>query len=304
MGRGIAALVVVASNYASAAPAETIASVNDVRAICDSIGAGGRTRRETLATVYSVTFASPGFSFAPYDAARARVALDAGRTVRGAGFELAFHDLLGRGRPKLEIAVPVSAGDARGLAEAHDRGLLELVLWFQPADSTESICAPVRRVDSDGLRLAVEPVAFELRRGGEAVASGATPAFAALRDEAVARPIVHPQVQLAPAMLTERDGLAPARTNQVLRAHTAKLLECYRLGLADNPALEGPLVAGVTVAGDGRVVAAHAELDGLGAAQVTGCVLGELRGSRFPRAPLRFSVPMRFGSAETLGSAE
>jgi len=271
----------------------------DVRAICDAVAPDAAGRREALAGVYSLTFPSSAFRLLPYDRGRGRVAVDGAWGFRGDGWELVLHDLAG-GRPPagaLDLAFPSTPGEGGALAAAHQAGQLSLVVWFQPA-AAEPPCAVVHSVASDGVRMAIEPLAFELRKGNERIASGESARYAAMREEVAPGPVVAPRVVVQPPLRTAAGGKAPAPMAKAASALAPKLLTCYRLGLAHEPGLRGSLVAGVDIGSDGRVSAARAEIDGLGAAEVTACVLAEMRAARFPRGPERLSIPIRFGSGE------
>lgn len=287
---------------ASAAGAETLPAATDVKAICDAVAPDAVGRRDAMAGTYAVTLPSTAFRLMPYDRARGRVAIDGGRGFRGDGWEMVLHGLVPGRVPAgaLELAFPASAADGDELAVAHAAGRLTLVLTFQPAasDAVAPACARMHTVASDGVRLAVEPMAFELRRDAERIASGETARFAALRDEAAPGPVVTPKVVVQTAMRTSAGGRAPASMTKAASALTPRLLACYRQGLALEPTLRGSIVAGVDVGPDGRIAAARAEIDGLGAPAVTGCVLAEVRAAKFPRGPERLSIPIRFGSGE------
>jgi len=133
-------------------------------------------------------------------------------------------------------------------------------------------------------------MAFELRQGTQRMASGETPAFAALRAEN--GPVLSPRVVVGATL--RPGGRAPAPVAKVAQALQPELLACYRRGLATDPALRGPLALGVEVAADGRVTEVRAEVDGLGAPEVVTCAMQAVRGARFPRGAARLSIPLRF----------
>src|SRR5262249_41718779 len=239
--------------------ADPVATAADVRTICVDPARAD-------APVYAIALPASGFALAPYDAARGRLAIDGARGFRGDGFELTMYGLIARPAPRgaLDLAVPATADEARALAAAHAQGALKLTLWFVPAQ-VDPTCAVVHRVADDGIRMAIEPLAFELSRGGEKIASGETARFAALREEATPPPATRPRVVGGPALLTRAGGRAPAKLARVATALQPKLLGCYRIGLAQQPALRGSFVAGVDIAADGHVASVRAELDGIGA---------------------------------------
>ena len=287
---------------APAGAADTLIQAADVKAICDAVAPDAQNRAAALAGVYTLTLPASAFLLLPYDSGRGRVSVDGARGFRGPGWELTLHGLAGGRGPAnaLELAFPATAAEGKDLDTAHKAGRVSLVLVFQPATSTDGapICATMHTVDSDGVRLAVEPLAFELRRGDERIASGESARYSALREEAAPGPVTSPKVVVQPAMRTTAGGRAAPAMAKAATALTAKLLGCYRQGLRAEPTLRGSLVAGVDVGADGRVAAVRAEIDGLGAPAVTGCVLAEVRAARFPRGPERLSIPIRFGSGE------
>jgi len=133
-------------------------------------------------------------------------------------------------------------------------------------------------------------------RGKEQVAAGETSAFAALR--AASGPVADPTVQIGKAVLTGERGNAPEAVAKAARALAPRLLECYRRGLEAEPELRGTLVVGVAADGRGHVSEARAEIDGLGAPEVSACVVARVKAARFPGGQaMRFSFPVRFGAA-------
>jgi hypothetical protein len=291
--------LVTAGAVAHGQPAPSLATVDDVLNMCASVIEGTIGRDDALTRVYSVTLPAAGFAVAAYDARRARILVDAGRGFRGDGgrFELVLHDLTGTsaGRETFELAIPAAADEAAALQAAHARGELGLQLAFQlaaPADG--QVCAAVHRAAGDGVRVAIEPLAFAVTRRGERVASGESPRMTAMRESASPPVVVAPRVVVAAPMLTAAGGRASTRVAKTASGLAPRLLECYRLGLALEPTLRGPLVAGVDLGPDGRVTAARAEIDGLGAPEVTSCVLRVVRAARFPGTRERLSIPMRF----------
>ena len=292
--RGLYALAAILP--AAAAGADTVAdevrlsSAAAARAVCDDIGAGGRKAAAVQAVVYVVTVDPGGFAFAPYDAKRARLGIDTASFVGPDGLELTLNDLVSTPRPGgLEISVPATAAEADAMAGK--RSSLSLDLWFRVAKLAEGRpCAATHRGTVDGLRLAVEPIAFALRQGTQRVASGETPAFAALRAEN--GPVLSPRVVVGATL--RPGGRAPAPVARVAETLKAEFVVCYRRGLATDPALRGPLALGVEVAADGRVTDVRAEVDGLGAPEVVTCAMQAVRGARFPKGAARLSIPLRF----------
>ena len=288
----LAAIFPAAAAGADAVVAEEVRlpSAAAARAVCDDIGAGGRKAAAVQAVVYVVTVDPGGFAFAPYDAKRARLGIDTASFVGPDGLELTLNDLVSTPRPGgLEISVPATAAEADGMASK--RSSISLDLWFRVAKLPEGRpCAATHRGTVDGLRLAVEPLAFALRQGSQRVASGETPAFAALRAEN--GPVLSPRVVVGATL--RPGGRAPAPVARVAETLKADFVVCYRRGLATDPALRGPLALGVEVAADGRVTEVRAEVDGLGAPEVVTCAMQAVRAARFPKGAARLSIPLRF----------
>jgi hypothetical protein len=268
-----------------------LATAGDVTSACAARAPG---------SVYSVALGSRGFAFEPYDAARARLRLDVRRGLRGdaGAFELVFHHIAGLedGRESLELAVPLSIDEAGVILGDHARGAIGLRLTFElsgPADGS-AVCATVHRGDREGIRAAIEPLAFELTRGGERLASGASPRFLAQQEAAKPRPVATPAVSIATPVMTVVGGPASRKVARAASALAPRLLDCYRIGLAGNPALRGAMAVGIELSAGGRVASANVELDGIDDQQVTGCVLRLVKTARFPGGSGRVSIPIRF----------
>jgi hypothetical protein len=249
--------------------------------------------------VYVMTIPSVGFELLPYDAPRARLVIDSARGFRGgAGVEAVLHDLGGGrvppGTPELEIAVPSSPAEAKALIVSHKSGSLDLTVWFHvasPADKAPA-CATVHRIGDDSLRMAIEPLAFVLKKGRDPIASGELPSFAA--QHGAEAPVITPRVVVSAPFLTGQAGRAPQPIAKVAAALEPPLLGCYRRGLLIDPTLRGSLVAGVDITVDGKVAAARAEIDGLAAPEVVKCALDAVKGAKFPKGSNRISIPIEF----------
>jgi hypothetical protein len=268
----------------------------DVKALCTELHDGDEDARSS---VYVIALSSASWSFAPYDGKRARLVVDAGkgfRAVSGA-WELAVVPPAAGATP-LDLAIPASGKEAAQLIREGRAAELQLWLWFRPATLPKQAgaCAEVHRVKGEALRLGVTPLAFALVRGKEQVASGETSAFAALR--AADGPVGDPTVDVGKPVLTGSSGNAPEPVARVARGLAPRLLDCYRRGLAADPELRGTLVVGVATDGKGNVSEARAEIDGLGAAAVSACVVAQVKAARFAGGESsRFSFPVRFGAA-------
>src|SRR5262245_33158783 len=138
-----------------------LASRDDVTALCSALAGDITTRDEALGNIYVATVPADGYALLPYDAARARAAVDVKRGFRSkvGAFELVEHDLTGGARaagatPALDMAVPASPAEAAELARGQRSGTLVLTIWFQIAHPEGPSCAAVHQVDRDGVRLA------------------------------------------------------------------------------------------------------------------------------------------------------
>jgi hypothetical protein len=301
----VAALVVLSAASAQGAGQGTrptgvrdevlLSGASDVKALCAELHEGDA---EAAAAVYVIALASTSWSFAPYDGKRARLVVDAGKGFRAAtgAWELAVVPPAS-GSP-LSIAIPASGKEAAQLLRESRAAELQLWLWFRPAALPKQAgkCAEVHGVKGTLVRLGATPLAFALVRGKEQVAAGETDAFAALR--AADGPVAAPSVAIGKAVLTGERGNAPEGVARAASALAPKLLECYRHGLDADPELRGTLVVGVVADASGRTSEARAEIDGLGAPEVSACVVARVKAARFPGGEaLRFSFPVRFGAA-------
>jgi hypothetical protein len=266
-----------------------LAGAADVRALCDELKQGG----DAASQVYVMAIPSSSFAFSPFDRKKGRLSVDLSR-VHGAG---GAWELEADGG--LAVAVPASGKDAASLLKQAASGELTLWLWFKPAhlSGLSFHCAAVRGVRVSGVRLGVEPMAFALVRGKDVVASGETQAFSALRD--VNGPIDAPAVRVGQVVKTDEASPAPDEIARSARALEPELVACYKKGLSAEPTLRGAVVMGVRVDAAGKVADARAELDGLGAPEVTACVAARVKATRFPAGKAaRYSVPLDFGPAE------
>jgi hypothetical protein len=273
-----------------------LASAADVRALCAELRDDG----EAAQAIYVVAVPSTGFSFSSYDKKRARLAVDVSKGLRHAAGQWELEATSASG---VELAVPVAPKEAARLVKEASAGRLLLWLWFRPARlAAQSLhCVGVRSVKGESLRLGVEPMAFALARpggpsGGAVVAAGATAAFQALRDQSRAEVVA--RVDVGVVVRTDERGNAPDDVTRSARALAPELIVCYEQGLAKEPTLRGAVVLGLEIDVGGKVSSARAELDGLGAPEVTACVLGRVKSLRMPASRAgRYSVPLRFGES-------
>jgi hypothetical protein len=307
----LATFVAASPARAGSVPGEVrLVSGAEVKALCGELGPSGvgstslqrHQRDEALEAVYVMTLASSAFTFEPYDAGRGRLPLEPRFRSSTGSYELVLHGLHADERAAaaaiLDLALPASAREAASLARQRRAGELTLTVWFRlpPPMPGGALCAAVHSRDGEGIRLAIEPIAFELARRGRVIGGGEAPSFAELREAAL--PVDQPRVVVSRPVLTRSRGQAPEAVARTAMALEPELLACYLAGLRGEPALRGTLVVGVAVDGAGHVTEARPELDGLGAPRVTSCVVSRFRGTRFPGAAERFSMPVRFTSAE------
>jgi hypothetical protein len=280
--------------------AEVQALCREVAPLAEGAPAARRgEREEALGGLYVMTLPSSAFGFQGFDAARGRLPFEPRFRSSTGSYELVLHDLDPDGESivPFDLAVPATSREAAALARQRRGGELALTLWFRlPAAPGKAVCATVHSRDGAGVRLAVDPVGFHLSRRGQGIAAGQAPELAELRGAGA--PVGQPRVVVARPVLTRSRGHASEPVARAASALEPELLGCYKSGLAGEPALRGTLVVGVAVDGEGRVTEARAELDGLGAPGVTSCVVSRFRAARFPRAADRFSMPIRFSSAD------
>jgi len=272
-----------------------LSGAGDVKALCAELHEGDA---DAAGAVYVMALSSSSWSFAPYDGKRARLVVDTGKAFRAAtgAWELAL--VAPADKPALALAVPASPREAAQLIRDARAGELQLWLWFRPQalPRQSTPCAEVHGGKGTLVRLGATPLAFALLRGKDQVAAGESDAFAAMR--AADHPIAEPAVQIGKAVLTAARGNAPEAVSKAAGALAASLLECYKRGLSADPELRGTLVVGVAADASGHVSDARAEIDGLGAPEVSACVVAQVKTARFPRGQaLRFSFPVRFGAA-------
>ncbi len=307
LGMVLASVLAGASAASAAAPAQAtrpaglrdevlLSGASDVKALCAELHDGND---EARSAVYVISLTSASWSFAPYDGKRARLGIDVSKGFRAptGAWELALVPPAAGAGAALDLAVPASGKEAAQLLRQGRAGELQLWLWFRAATlpRQEGACAEVHRVKGEALRLGVTPLAFALVRGKEQVAAGETSAFAALR--AADGPVADPAVDVGKAVLTGERGNAPEPVARAARALAPRLLECYRQGLVADPELRGTLVVGVVADASGRVSEARSEIDGLGAPEVSACVVARVKAARFPGGEsMRFSFPVRFGA--------
>jgi hypothetical protein len=282
----------------------------DVSAVCAAVTEGAafaaaeapdldaEARDLASASVYVVTLSPAGFGLGQFDDRRGRLPIDAARGFhsRSGGFELVLGDLAGgRAVTGLEMAIPTTAEDAVVLRRGHRAGLLTLTIWFRVARGGDMpSCAVVHRGGTSGVRMAIEPLAYLVRREGEPLASGETDDFAALRAEGA--PVLTPRVIVSAPLLTGQRGAAPDAVARAAAALEPALRACYQAGLAADATLRGTLVLGVVVDRAGRPTEVRAELDGVGEPLVTDCAVDLVRAARFPRGAAPFSIPVKFTS--------
>ena len=90
----------------------------------------------------------------------------------------------------------------------------------------------------------------------------------------------------------------------LVRAQGRELQGCYEFALRGDPTLRGTVRVRFVVSVDGRLTEADARPSTEGLRAVGHCILGHLRGLRFPRpveASAVFEFPLRFEPAEAAG---
>jgi hypothetical protein len=101
--------------------------------------------------------------------------------------------------------------------------------------------------------------------------------------------------------IRERPGstgkIRPEEVRRIVGRNLGGIKRCYERALPRNPTLAGRITVNFTIGGGGRVVAASASQDTMGAPGVTECVVRSIRSIRFP-APeggnVQFAYPFIF----------
>ena len=286
----------------------------DVARVCRQVAPMGqsvtpdwkRARRRALGEVYGMTLDSPSFALAEFDAGRQQVAVDVAKGLGRptVGFELVPGSIAGASSGSVAMVVPGCADEAARLKEAHAEERLMLTVWFEIARGGKWPACAERKGAARGVRLAIVPVAFQLKRDDEEIASGHASGHAHVMQkvsrgelqpaeggrEAQGRPVV----QVRPVYLGASRGKASERVQAAVEALVPRLTRCYRRGLASDASLRGPLVVGVVTEKRGSVSDARLEVDGVGQPAVTDCVRAALGRARFPPTASRYSVPLLF----------
>jgi TonB family protein len=87
------------------------------------------------------------------------------------------------------------------------------------------------------------------------------------------------------------DGeLDQAAIAQVVRSHSRDVRRCYEKGLRSNPNLSGRVDVTFTIAVSGRVSTARVARSTIGDEAVQACILGVVRGMRFPKPKANVTV--------------
>jgi hypothetical protein len=242
-----------------------------------------RRRDQVLAGVYINEVPSNGFGFGEYDFDSKKLPVDLAkplRTIDGVDLlPLASED---------DMDFALAPDTAKSIVQMRASGKLKLRVTFRLA-ATAELADPCVRIGGGRMRMRIDPLAIDLvGSDGRALSRVESPRY---RD-AIADflPVAKPHVQV-PKTTEVTD---PA----LLKAIEHELLACYKQGLTKNARLRGSLVVGVDLDKEGRVSAAHKEIDAIGDDSVVGCTLDHFKSQRFPKGKPHLSVSVYFKESD------
>ena len=79
-----------------------------------------------------------------------------------------------------------------------------------------------------------------------------------------------------------RPGLDPAKTQALVRSHLPEVQRCYERGKMDYPDIKGRVTLRISVSESGGVTSAMVESSSLGSSSVESCIVGVVKGWKFP----------------------
>jgi hypothetical protein len=243
-----------------------------------------RKRDQVLSGVYVADVPGAGFAFGEYDYESHRLPVDLSRPLRAVegGDLLPVHT-------EDELEFSLAPDQAHEIVKARSAGKLKLRVSFRLAPSAELGDPCVRLGGGRTLRMRVEALALDLVPDeGRARARIESSRFR----EAVADflPVSKPRVQIGKTGdLTEV---------ALLKALEMQLLGCYKASLAKNARLRGSLVMGMELDREGRVEAAHPEIDAISDETIVGCAAEKLKAQRFPKGKPHLSLTLFFKESD------
>jgi hypothetical protein len=232
--------------------------------------AQGQAREEAAGRRYRVVVSGDGLDFEPWDEA-AGLGLSPRAVLLAAGRSLRLWMPDGD-----DLAVKVPRAAAQRIFQAKARGRLSLRLTFEiPAgEAGETPCTQAPAGKS--WVLAVEPVSWEYRAGGEVLARGGE---AAEESSASVAEGARPRLAVGEAV----GAAASPAVRAALQAAIPDLTACYREALGRNPRLDGALVVEISLSGKaGPPRSARIAADSMGDEGLAACVEGVAAKARFP----------------------
>ena len=249
-------------------------------------------RQAALAGRYVAIVPASGFAFRSYELGERRLLLDTERgLVLGDGAELFV--------PSKDPAPGfVLAPDlAERLLAQRTAGKLALRLIFRPAGSHLRKDACLWLGGGRVVKMEIELLGAALvAPDGTVLSRGDTGEYA---DTSPTAPVRSPKVTVhKPRAADGRESQASLAS--ALGALAERAQPCYERVLLVRPALRGTLVLGIRIGAGGHVETAHVEMSSLGDDTLVSCVTTNAAKATIPgtSSGQRFSIPLRFGSAE------
>jgi hypothetical protein len=249
-------------------------------------------RQAALPGRYVPIVPASGFAFRSYELGERRLLLDTERgLVLGDGAELFVSSR--DPAPGFVLAPDLAE---RLLAQRTD-GRLALRLIFRPAGSHLRKDACLWLGGGRVVKMEIELLGAALvAPEGTVLSRGDTGEFA---DASPTAPVRSAKVSVHKPRAADGKEIQ-ASLASALGTLAARAQPCYERVLLVRPALRGTLVLGIRIGASGRVETAHVEMSSLGDDTLVKCVTTNAAKATIPSTSSgqRFSIPLRFGSAE------
>jgi serine/threonine protein kinase len=182
----------------------------------------------------------------------------------------ALHDAAGHKRPAGKLTLAPATGGASGSAPSG------APVEAKAAPSAEpKVVPPAPETKPEPLGASKPPVA----------ATTPAPAPAAPKAHATPPPAAAPTTSpttTAPARPPVASGLDPVKTQALVKSHLPEVQRCYERGKMDDPELKGRITLKISVSVTGAVTSAMVESSSLRSSAVESCVVGAVKGWKFP----------------------